>query len=548
MKTGLATNRAIRIVLITCVLCLSSFFSVVAYDDVPEVIPFAGINLHLNQEARRQIRTHMDFLLNRKYLIQPKLPALQAYLSVVGEILQKNNLPQDYKYLALQERQIYPDYTSDEAVGYWKLNTRLAREVGLEINEKIDERFNLVISTEKTAEYLSSKNLYFDNWAFTMLTLKLGYQKTKTYMFTRFRKRSNIIGAQTLEINEDTHPFIRKFIAQKLAFESLLTPESRIQLKLIKYNQGANKTLPQIARKFKVSPEELRQQNPWLKKRRIPANKIYPVIILKPGVTKNNIPHNETTSIPEGFNPGPRRDSKELENDPYKRSIEELQRELLRQQELEYEEEMKGKRQAPHISPQNSKKQNMPVTHTVLPGQDVFTIARQYNISVTKLRRMNNLRSDEDVFEGQLILIQPFNIPDTDTDTAPAYPPSDIDQQKPYKETHIVNRGETLYSIAKKYNISITNLRLKNNIKAGSVLQVGQELIIFDSSQNKTKFRSPSPDSNQEKKPIIPKKRNDARLREKLLDYHPGVKRRIPPPEPLSKLSDSKKISMYFRR
>ncbi|MDX2305630.1 MAG: LysM peptidoglycan-binding domain-containing protein [Microscillaceae bacterium] len=551
MKTGLSTKKALFCVLILYFLCIANICQVIARQDVPEVISFAGMTLHINADARQQIAAHMDFLMTHRQSIKSNMQSLQAYLSVVSEILNKNGLPLDYQYLALQENHLLPQNVVHNTQGFWELEAAQAREIGLEINEKVDERFNLVISTELTANYLKKSNLYFKNWVFTMLALELGFQKAKTYMLGKY-PRSQVIGAQNVTIDENTHPYIRKFIAQKLVFETFINPENRLQFKLIRYNQGANKTVQQIARKFQVSPEEIHQYNPWLKKKRIPTNKIYPVLIPKPSAyistdSRKNTPSNETELSDHTWKPSPRKEPKTHFVNIYEYKTEEdLQKELLKQEEEFYKELGKSERKIPSTDPNMRSTDELPNTHTVLSGQDLFDIARLYQVTVVYLRRINNLRIEEDVFEGQMILLKPISMPGS----VPLIKEQESEKNQTFREVHIVAPGEELQDIAKKYNVSVTNLRLRNHIRAGETLKVGQELIIRESPQDQSNFKSQSPDSNSESDNTLPKKHEGARLREKFLDYTPGSIRKNPDYKinPLDKLSKTKKISMFFRR
>lgn len=107
-----------------------------------------------------------------------------------------------------------------------------------------------------------------------------------------------------------------------------------------------------------------------------------------------------------------------------------------------------------------------PYTHTVKEGETLFAIARKYNISVKELKDINNL-SDNALKIGQVLQLNR---------TEPKSSP-DNGQSKP--KTHIVQAGETLYAISKKYGISVEKLKELNKL-SNSSLSVGQELRIED--------------------------------------------------------------------
>lgn len=95
------------------------------------------------------------------------------------------------------------------------------------------------------------------------------------------------------------------------------------------------------------------------------------------------------------------------------------------------------------------------VTYTVKSGDNLYSIARKYNVTVSDLMNYNNLTSNL-LSIGQVIRI-PIN-----TSSSTAY---------------TVKNGDTLYSIARKYNTSVDSIKTKNNLTSNT-LSIGQKLII----------------------------------------------------------------------
>jgi len=93
--------------------------------------------------------------------------------------------------------------------------------------------------------------------------------------------------------------------------------------------------------------------------------------------------------------------------------------------------------------------------YTIQKGDSLWKIARENNISVPKLIEINNLK-DLTLQINQKILI-PKNSNDYNT--------------------YIVQKGDTLWSIAKKFNTEVNELKKQNNID-NNLLSIGQELII----------------------------------------------------------------------
>ncbi len=102
-------------------------------------------------------------------------------------------------------------------------------------------------------------------------------------------------------------------------------------------------------------------------------------------------------------------------------------------------------------------------TYTVQKGDSLYSIARKYDITVNTLKRLNNLTTDTIVI-GQILKV-----------------PSNEDT--PNNNTYIVQKGDTLYSIAKKYGISVDELKRYNDLFSNELL-IGQILNIPSDNNN----------------------------------------------------------------
>ncbi len=96
-------------------------------------------------------------------------------------------------------------------------------------------------------------------------------------------------------------------------------------------------------------------------------------------------------------------------------------------------------------------------TYTVKSGDSLWSIANKYNTTVAELKRINNLTSDN-LSIGQ-VLILPSESGSTGTNT------------------YTVVSGDSLWSIARKYNTTVDNLKRLNNLTSNS-LSIGQILIV----------------------------------------------------------------------
>ena len=115
------------------------------------------------------------------------------------------------------------------------------------------------------------------------------------------------------------------------------------------------------------------------------------------------------------------------------------------------------------------------VTYVVKDGDNLYNIAKKYNTSVSAISSLNNL-SGNNLSIGQQLLI-----PISDNSSSNQSNGSG----SVGGNTYIVQRGDSLYSIARKFGTSVSEITQLNNL-AGVNLSVGQSLIIPGSSASNT--------------------------------------------------------------
>ena len=94
-------------------------------------------------------------------------------------------------------------------------------------------------------------------------------------------------------------------------------------------------------------------------------------------------------------------------------------------------------------------------TYTVKSGDSLWSIANKYNTSVSELKSLNNLNSNN-LQVGQILILPG-------------------EQSNNEDNTYTVKSGDSLWSIANKYNTSVSELKSLNNLNS-DVLQIGQVL------------------------------------------------------------------------
>ncbi len=468
-----------------CLLCTLSLKPAHAPIEVPEEMGLGSMRLHLNQGIRRQIQSQINFLLKNRQYLQQNASQIQLYLNEVGKILTEEGLPEEYKYLAILENNLLTGATQIEQARFWQIRDDIAQEFGLQMNDKVDERLNLISTTRVAAKYLKRTNLYFKNWLINMLTIDLGFKEAKEFLRQNYTRRDEIIGIQEVQIDEQSHPFIRKYLAHKILLENILQQNPQLKVKLVQYTRGANKTLPQIAKKTGTPVQELRKYNPWLRKNRVPKDKTYIVIIpqnqeleVEPVIPQQNPSEKDPYLDLDKENQSNKVVLQPINQAELRKIIEEQEREMLVENA-----QTKPDSPMPFI---NTPEDEMPEYHTVINGQTLYSIARMYQdkgLTVKLLRELNNLKPTDKIYPAQMLRLRNINeVINLKTTTQP--------------KTHLVQAGETLLSIAALYNLSPRLLRMWNQLAVEEEVKIGQVLLIENSSNSNLKSANPLDNSN----------------------------------------------------
>ncbi|MDF9800299.1 membrane-bound lytic murein transglycosylase D [Catalinimonas alkaloidigena] len=242
--------------------------------EVPKVIYFADIQLELTPEAQKKIQTDVDALTRYEKYFNAKVDKVDAHLPLIEQMLREENVPDDIKYLVIQESALVGDaVSSSNAVGYWQFKAPTGREVGLTINNEVDERMNIITATRGAARYFKNNNTFFDNWLYALLAYYAGPGGALKIADKKY------YGAKRMKLDGRTHWYVIKYLAHKLAFEQAVGKNPNPEMILFAYDGGNGKTLAQVAKEFKLEESELEPYNKWIRKNRIPIDKEYFVII-----------------------------------------------------------------------------------------------------------------------------------------------------------------------------------------------------------------------------------------------------------------------------
>ena len=255
--------------------CLIFFGVAASYAQAPQVphkMHFAGMTLTIRDDARREIQKDVDALTQSPRYFTMKVERAKTYFPTIERIFKEERLPEEFKYLVLQESALISDAVSvSNAVGFWQFKDFTAREVGLRVDDQIDERMNIVSASRGAARYLKSCNIYFNNWIYALQAYQMGPGGVQRSVGTVH------LGARHMEINSATYWYVKKFLAHKVAFEPTLQGDPQIKVTVVEIRKEI--TLNQLAEEMRVAPVVIREYNKWARVEKVPADRTYAVVV-----------------------------------------------------------------------------------------------------------------------------------------------------------------------------------------------------------------------------------------------------------------------------
>lgn len=123
-----------------------------------------------------------------------------------------------------------------------------------------------------------------------------------------------------------------------------------------------------------------------------------------------------------------------------------------------------------------------PQTHTVQPGETLFTIAQLYQIDAETLIAQNDISDENQIYPGQILGIEP--IEENLGFAGEATPEANKGLAIISTHIHMVQSGETLFRIALQYGLSVHELASANGISDPTIIYVGQQLVIPNLSES----------------------------------------------------------------
>jgi hypothetical protein len=237
---------------------------------LPETMNFAGEAVPLSDPDVRQ-RMDRELLVNTYWQSNGLLVMKRAhtYFPLIEPLLKKYGLPDDFKYLAVAESALENNSSPAGAAGIWHFLKGTGREYGLEINDYVDERYNLEKATEVAAEYLKNSKERFGSWTLAAAAYNAGNAGVGNQ-----QKRQKEFGSYyDLLLNSETSRYVFRILAfkeimsnpRKYGFtfteDDLYAPVPTTDV-LVNYPIS---DLADFAKEHKINYKILKIHNPWLR-------------------------------------------------------------------------------------------------------------------------------------------------------------------------------------------------------------------------------------------------------------------------------------------
>src|SRR6185437_2846317 len=154
------------------------------YDEADsEDLNFAGQAAPVsNPVVKRRFVAELKASKYWSYIAISHISRSNKYFPVIRPILKKYGIPDDFKYLPLVESGFSNVVSYSGATGPWQLMPETAKEYGLVMNSQVDERYDMVLSTEAACKFLVHLHHQLHDWTLVAAAYNKGLEGVKTAM------------------------------------------------------------------------------------------------------------------------------------------------------------------------------------------------------------------------------------------------------------------------------------------------------------------------------------------------------------------------------
>jgi membrane-bound lytic murein transglycosylase D len=477
---------------------------------VPDTISIGNVRVAIHSSAKPIFDKEFAMLGANKKYVATLVEKMRLYFPVIEPILAQGNVPDDFKFLCVQESALNPNAVSTSAaVGYWQFKLETAKDVGLKVNHEIDERRHILEATRGAVNYFNRNNGVLHNWMSTLLSYRVGLGTIKKLPYT-----ANWADKTEIEVDSSTDWYVIRFLAYKHFWaEKLSTLPKTDTTSLVTYTNTRGKNLYDLSDELKVSYDDLKRYNAWILKDFVPDDKAYTLyhpsnvktylsetppqdLVLTASVDSTKLYAPSRSKITKSKNNQILSDQFEVRNHvvttgdnlssiatKYEMKLGELLKlnGIDQTAVIQIGQKIKVNRRIPMLEiiaqKLDEKSKNAPAAEKIIaPAQAIVVVEEARKIETIEPKksfyidpadsREIVIRSDKK--EAEKIIEQ--------TQVAEKTPEVVPEKTNTQAAFHEVKAGETLFRISKIYQVSLDDLIRWNNLGKVPTIQVGQKI------------------------------------------------------------------------
>ncbi len=344
------------------------------YSDSVIALRLSLLETEIPLEYNQQVRSYIDLYANRRRALMSKvLTTSQFYFPIFEEVFDRENVPMEFKYLAVIESALNQKAISPVgAAGLWQFMPATGRIYGLRTDQMLDDRKDIIKSTEAAVKYFKNSYAIYHDWLLVIASYNCGPGNVNKAIKRSGGKRN--IWEIMPYLPRETRGYVPAFIAaayvMNYASEHNIYPaENQMYMHLDTVIVDNRLSIQKLALALNTTPEEIKQLNPSLKKGVIPFSANGVVLTL---------PYHQAVKVA-----ALRADTS------YQAKVNEQWVALSSQQKQSY------------TAPEK-------VVYKVKPGDNLAKIAKKHDVSVAELKKWNKKTiKGNKVNKGQKITIYP---------------------------------------------------------------------------------------------------------------------------------------------